>query len=122
MQLFETLDDSNFILYAARNYYSPRCIDAEEFYDDLNRFKYIKRLVNRYSRGGDLGVNLVLNHITVIMNVFGYEAGLKMLEYKIGLDNWPIIKPFLVFTRSIDNSQYTGVSMDEEVVNKLREI
>lgn len=122
MQLFETLDESNFLLYAARNYYSPRCIDADEFYDDLNRFKYIKRLVNRYNKGGDLGERLILNHITVLMNVFGYEAGLKMLEYKIGIDNWPIIKPFLVFTRSIDNDQYTGISMDEEVVNKLREI
>jgi len=122
MQLFDRLDESNFLLYAAKHYYSPRCIDADEFYDDLNRFKYIKRLVNRYNKGGDLGERLILNHITVLMNVFGYEAGLKMLEYKIGLDNWPIIKPFLVFTRSIDNSQYTGVSMDEEVVNKLREI
>ena len=122
MQLFETLDESNFLLYAARNYYSPRCIDAEEFYDDLNRFKYIKRLVNRYKNGGDLGERLILNHITVLMNVFGYEAGLKMLEYKIGLDEWPIIKPFLVFSKSIDVDQYTGISMNEDVVEKLRNI
>ena len=122
MQLFETLDESNFLLYAARNYYSPRCIDAEEFYDDLNRFKYIKRLVNRYKNGGDLGERLILNHITVLMNVFGYEAGLKMLEYKIGLDEWPIIKPFLVFSRSIAEDQYTGISMNEDVIEKLRKI
>ena len=122
MQLFETLDESNFLLYAARNYYSPRCIDAEEFYDDLNRFKYIKRLVNRYKNGGDLGERLILNHITVLMNVFGYEAGLKMLEYKIGLDEWPIIKPFLVMTKSIEIDQYTGISMNEDVVERLRKI
>jgi hypothetical protein len=122
MQLFETLDESNFLLYAARNYYSPRCIDAEEFYDDLNRFKYIKRLVNRYKNGGDLGERLILNHITVIMNVFGYEAGLKMLEYKIGLHDWPIVKPFLVLSKSIDVDQYTGISMNEDVVDKLRNI
>lgn len=122
MQLFETLDESNFLLYAARNYYSPRCIDAEEFYDDLNRFKYIKRLVNRYKNGGDLGERLILNHITVLMNVFGCEAGLKMLEYKIGLDEWPIIKPFLVMTKSIEINQYTGISMNEDVVEKLRKI
>ena len=122
MDLFNELDESNFILYAARHYYSPRCIDAEEFYDDINRFKYIKRLVNRYNRGGDLGERLLLNHLTVIMNVFGYEAGLKMLEYKIGLDNWDVIKPFLVFIRAIKEDQYTGMSMDEVVVDKLRNI
>jgi len=122
MDLFNKLDESNFILYAARHYYSPRCIDAEEFYDDINRFKYIKRLVNRYNRGGDLGERLLLNHLTVIMNVFGCEAGLRMLEYKIGLDDWSIIKPFLIFIRAIKEDQYTGMSMDEVVVDKLRNI
>lgn len=122
MQLFDKIDEDNFILYAAKNYYSPRCIDAEEFYDDLNRFKYIKRLVNRYDRGGDLRVNLVLNHITVIMNVFGYEAGLKMLEYKVGLREWSVIKPFLVYLRAIKEDQYTDVSMDDYVVDQLRKI
>ena len=122
MQLFEELNADNFVLYAARNYYSPRCIDAEEFYDDLNRFKYIKRLVNRYQRGGDLGEKLVLNHLTVIMNVFGFEAGLKMLEFKIGLHNFYVIKPFLVYLKAITNSQYTDVVMDPEVIDKLRKI
>ena len=122
MDLFKELDESNFVLYAAKHYYSPRCIDAEEFYDDLNRFKYVKRLVNRYNRGGDLGERLLLNHLTVIMNVFGYEAGLKMLEYKIGLQDWDVIKPFLVFIRAIKEDQYTGMSMDEVVVDKLRNI
>ena len=122
MQLFDKIDEDNFILYAAKNYYSPRCIDAEEFYDDLNRFKYIKRLVNRYDRGGDLRVNLVLNHMTVIMNVFGYEAGLKMLEYKVGLREWSVVKPFLVYLRAIKEDQYTDVSMDYYVVDQLRKI
>jgi len=122
MQLFENLDDENFILYAARNYYSPRCIDAEEFYDDINRFKYIKRLINRYNRGGELGVNLVLNHITVLMNVFGPEAGLKMLEYKIDIRDWAILKPFLVYVRAITPDQYTEIPMDEVVANELRDI
>ena len=122
MQLFDKIDEDNFILYAAKNYYSPRCIDAEEFYDDLNRFKYIKRLVNRYDRGGDLRVNLVLNHMTVIMNVFGFEAGLKMLEYKVGLREWSVIKPFLVYLKAIKEDQYTDVSMDDYVVDQLRKI
>jgi hypothetical protein len=122
MQLFDKIDEDNFILYAAKNYYSPRCIDAEEFYDDINRFKYIKRLVNRYDRGGDLRVNLVLNHMTVIMNVFGYEAGLKMLEFKVGLREWSVIKPFLVYLKAIKEDQYTDVSMDDYVVDQLRKI
>ena len=36
MHLFDELQDSTFELFAIRNYYSPRCVDAEEFYEDLN--------------------------------------------------------------------------------------
>ena len=122
MDFSEGLDKNNFLLFASRNYYSPRCIDAEEFFEDLSRFKYIKRLINRYQRGGELGERLILNHLTIIMNVFGYEAGLKMLEYKIGMDNWHIMKPFLVLTKAIREDQYTGTHMDQDVVEKLRNI
>ena len=122
MLLFDELDKDTFVLYAARNYYSPRCIDAEEFYDDLSRFKYIKRLVNRHQRGGDLGEKLLLNHLTILLNVFGHEAGLKMLEYKIGIENFDVIKPFLIFMNAIKVNQYTGIKMDQDVVDKLRSL
>ena len=120
MNLFDKLDENNFVLFAARHYYSPRCIDAEEFYEDLSRFKYVKRLVNRYGRGGDLGERLLLNHLTVILNVFGTQPGLKMLEYKIPEYDWPILKPFLVMLKAIEASQYTNIKMDENVIDKLR--
>ena len=122
MNLFDELNESNFVLYAARHYYSPRAIDAEEFYDDLHRFKYVKRLVNRYSRGGDLGERLLLNHLTVVFNIFGIQPALKMLEYKIPKHDWPILKPFLVMLQAIEPNQYTDIKMDEEVVNRLRQI
>jgi hypothetical protein len=122
MLLFDELDKDNFLIYAAKNYYSPRCIDAEEFYEDLSRFKYIKRLVNRHQRGGDLGEKLLLNHLTIILNVFGHQSGLKMLEYKIGLENFDVIKPFLIFMNAIKFDQYTDILMDQIVVEKLRKI
>ena len=67
----QQLDDSNFMLYAAANYDNPQCYDTDEFYDDLKRFKYLKRLLNRYKETGELKERLILNHLTVIYNVFG---------------------------------------------------
>jgi hypothetical protein len=122
MQLFDNLSEDNFLLFAAKNYYNPRCIDADEFYDDLNRFKYVKRLVNRYTNGGELSERLILNHITIILNVFGHESGKKMLEYKLGLESLNILKPFLVFLKAIEEHEYTGIIMDQFVVQRLREI
>ena len=33
------------VKFAIKHYYTPLGIDSEEFYGDLKRFKYIKRLV-----------------------------------------------------------------------------
>lgn len=122
MQLFNELNDDNFILFGARNYYNPVCIDAEEFYNDIKRFNYIKRLINRYNQSGILSERLILNHLILIFNVFGVQPGLKMLEFKIDKRDWNIIKPFLIFLKMIENHQYADVGMDEEVVNALRKI
>jgi hypothetical protein len=122
MKLFETLDESTFIIFAAKHYYNPTCIDADEFHEDIKRFKYIKRLINRHVDGGKLSVHLILNHLIVIFNVFGNSAGLKMLEYKIAPKDWSVIKPFLVYLKIVENEKYTGISMDQMVVEELRKI
>ena len=62
----ETLDNSNFLLYAAKHYDNPQCFDTKEFYDDLKRFKYLKRLFNRYKETGDLKERLIINHLQIL--------------------------------------------------------
>lgn len=122
MKLFAQLSEDNFLLYAAKHYYNPRCIDAEEFYEDLKRFKYIKRLINRYEDNEQLSERLILNHIIVIFNVFGIEPACRMLEYKFNDKQWVVIKPFLIFLKYITNDQYTEIPMDKTVVERLRKI
>jgi len=116
------LTKENLILYAAKNYYSPKCIDSEEFFEDLKKFNYIKRLISRYIETGVLSERLILNHLIIIFNAFGYEAGLNILELKIHVDRWNILKPFLIFLKAIQNDEYTNIEMDKYVVEKLREI
>lgn len=116
------LTNKNLILFAAKHYYNPKCIDSEEFFEDLKRFKYLLRLMNRYRDTGVLSERLILNHLIVIFNVFGYEAGLDILELKIDIDQWKVLKPFLIFLNAIRNDQYTNIEMDEYVVETLRKI
>ena len=122
MKIFDEVNDSNFMLFAARHYYNPRCIDVDEFYEDLNRFKYVKRLLNRYIESGKLPERLILNHLIVIFNAFDIAPTLKMLEHKLDKKHWPVIKPFLVFLRHIKNDDYIDVKMDWTVVEALRKI
>ena len=122
MIVFNELTEKNLFLYAAKHYKNPKFSDIDDFYEDLKRFKYIKRLLNRYLETDELPERLILNHLIVVFNVFGIEAALNILEFKLDNNHWPVIKPFLIFLNYIRNDQYTGITMDPEVVNVLRKI
>jgi hypothetical protein len=122
MLVFNELTEENLFLYAAKHYYNPKFSDVDEFYEDLKRFKYIKRLVNRYLDNGELAERLILNHLIVVFNAFGTEATLNILQLKLEDKHWPVIKPFLIFLKHITNDQYVEIKMDDNVVRKLRAI
>ena len=63
MIVFNELTEDNLFLYAAKHYRNPQFTDIEEFYEDLKRFKYIKRLINRYIEHDELAERLLLNHL-----------------------------------------------------------
>ncbi len=79
---FQKLNKNNFIMYAMKMYNNPQCNDMEEFYEDLNRIKYVKRLLGKYESKGDLRERLLLNHLIVLNNVFGSEACCRILFFK----------------------------------------
>ena len=120
--IFKELTEKNLLLYAAKHYKNPKFADIDEFYEDLKRFKYIKRLLNRYIETDDLADRLLLNHFIVVFNMFGTEAACNILELKLDKRHWPIVKPFLIFLNYIKNDQYTGITMDPTVVEALRKI
>jgi hypothetical protein len=128
----EKLDETNFLLYAAKYYDNPHCYDTLEFYDDLNRFKYIKRLFNRYEETGELKERLIVNHLTVLYNIFGAEAATRLLFLKLR-GHYHFLKPFLVLmgympdvVRAIGiegkNIINSDITMDPKIVDILRKI
>lgn len=100
------INESNFILYAAANYTNMQCYDTDEFYDDLKRFKYIKRLFSRYQEKGELKERLILNHLITLYNVFDPSATTRMLFYRVEERHWYILKTFLLFLNYMPNVVY----------------
>ena len=94
---FKKLNKNNFMKYAMKMYSNPQCVDMDEFYEDLNRIKYIKRLLGRYHKKGSLRERLVLNHIIILNNVFGSEACCRILFFKIEEKYHPYLKAFLLY-------------------------
>jgi hypothetical protein len=119
--LFDELNDENFLLYASRHYSNPQCTSTEEFYDDLNRFKYLKRLFKRQEQG-DLQERLILNHLIVLYNIFGIKASNKMMFYKIDKSHWPMLKTFLVYLNYLKEDELVEIPLNDNVVRVLREL
>ena len=129
--MIDKIDESNFMLYAAKHYDNPQCFDTLEFYEDLSRFKYIKRLFNRYEESGELKERLILNHLIILYNVFG-AATTKMLFFKLN-GHLHLLKPFILLLGFLpDKVSGVGVEnktiissdipMDDNIVQILRKI
>ena len=129
--IFDDITDDNFLMYAMKEYNDIQCTDIEEFYDDLKKIKYIKRLFNIYKNTGQLKERLILNHLIVFYNVFPIQAGTRILFYKIEKSFWPMLKTFLIFLdrmpETIDSIRgktirTSDIQLDEGIVTRLRSI
>ena len=120
--IFDVLTEENFTLFAAKSYANPQCTHIEEFYDDLNRFKYLKRLLKMYREHDDLQYRLILNHIIVLYNVFGIKSANKMMFYKLDKEYWHIVKTFLVYLHYLPEDELINVPLDPTVVEVLRKV
>ena len=127
--VFDDLNEKNFLLYAMKEYDNPQCVQVEEFYDDLKKVKYIKRLLNQYLNEGILKERLLLNHIIVFYNVFPVRSATRILFLKIEEEFWPILKTFLVYLSympeiidSINGRAIISdnIQLDQGVVDRLR--
>lgn len=96
---FNIIDESNYTLFAAKYYDPGHEADILEFQDDLNRIKYLKRLFSRYTQSDDiekLNIQLALNHIIILYNVFGTSAT-RILFFRVEPELWSVLSSFLLF-------------------------
>ena len=123
----QPLNDDNIVYFAMKNYSNPSCKDVEEFLEDFNRIKYIKRLFNRYEQNGVLRERLILNHIITLYNVFGVIASTRMLFNRVDEKHYSILKTFLVYLNycpenKFDNIDIVSIPLDTKIVQQLRSL
>ena len=126
---FENLTDANYLMFAMKEYSNEQCKSMEEFYDDLKKIKYIKRLINRFLENGKLKEILILNHLIVFYNVFDNKAATRLLFFKIEEKYWSVLKTFLIYlsmmpdiVKGIRGKDVisSDIQLNQEVIDKLR--
>lgn len=120
--MFHKITNSNVLLFAIKYYNNPQCSGESEFYDDMNRFKYIKRLLTKYKETGILKGRLILNHIIIITNLFGVDAGTTLLLFKIDKEFWPQLKSFLIFLNMMRSNDLNDIKEDENIKRILEKL
>jgi hypothetical protein len=126
----ERLTEENFLVYCAKVYDNPGMQSSEEFLEDLNRIRYIKKLLTRYQDAGELKERLILNHMITLHNCFGIHLA-KILFLKTE-KQYHYIKPFLILLNALpaiihNVGKYSTVitddiPLDQEIVIRLRGI
>ena len=125
----ESLNDKTFIVFAMKSYDNPQCENIEEFYEDINRVKYIKRLLGRFIKKGVLKERLILNHIIIMGNVFGPLATSRMLFFKLEEELYSSLKTFLLylgylpeFPHQISETDMQDIPIDLRIMKVLKGI
>ena len=119
---FEKLTKDNVLMFAIKAYDNPQALGTKEFYDDMKRFKYLKRLFKKYSISGEFKDRLILNHLIILGNVFGIESTNALLFFKVDKTHWPILKSCLVYLNYLQDSDVPQVKKNEKVYKQLKEL
>lgn len=96
----EQLNDDTVLLYAIKAYDKLNYVKSE-FEEDYKTFRYVKRLLQRYRSTGELKQNLILNHLSLVYNLFGIEPGTRLLFFKMDEADYATLKTFLVYLNTM---------------------
>jgi hypothetical protein len=117
--MYEKITSDNVIMFAIKHYDNPQCEGEREFYDDMKRFKYIKRLLRKYKDTSILKERLLLNHIIILNNLFGPEACVTLLLFKIQREYWETLKSFLLFLNILRDDELKNINENKKVLEIL---
>jgi len=120
--MFKEITKDNWLLFAQQNYDNPTLETEIEFYDDIKRFKYLKRLFRKYDITGEIKIRLILNHLVVLQNVFGAEAAITLLLYKIDNKYWSVLKTCLNYLEYLYPHELDNIETDKNIEEILKEL
>ena len=90
------------------------------------RIKYIKRLLYKFRKTGILKTRLILNHVIILQNMFGVEASVRILFFKVPPELHSSLKSFFYYLNyipphNIPEINRDKIALDEIILSELRQ-
>lgn len=122
------VNDENYLLLAIHHYQGNLSGGMREFEDDLKRVHYIKRLIRRFQKNGEVPVRLLLNHYVILYNTFGNFATIMLWHRMPEMQSYH--KPFLAAINrlptliSLNGNTFitSEIQSDEALLKLIQEI
>ena len=74
--MFSKITKKNWLFFAIKNYNVPNLDSEQEFYEDVKRFKYLKRLFRKYK------ATRILGYIKNFFSIFKYNKRRRIAKCK----------------------------------------
>lgn len=116
------LEKNSYDFFAFNYYTNKSCFSKEEFYDDLSRAHYSRKLVKKIHRGGQVNIRLLVNHITLFTNVFELDAAKELLLFNCSLEEKEIYKTVLNYLGFLNVDEMKDVRFNLETAKMLKEL
>lgn len=121
------LSVDNFVNYAMRHYDNPSCRTIDDFNEDIMKFTLVRKLLSKVENN-TVNIRLLLNHLTVLFNVFEREACVSMLFFKTDKAHWHYLVTILDYLNYLPEYVFdvgintTLINKDDNMLTYLREI
>ncbi len=121
------IDKNNFVQIAIKAYDNPQCKTLEQFNDDVYKFSLVKKLL-KFEKYESEYIQMTLNNIVALYNVFECEECTKMLFFKVRKEHWHKLKTYIIFLGYMPeeildlNLKSSDIQICQQIAKELRAV
>ena len=116
------ITSENLEVLGAKAYTNNGCLSTEEFLEDLSKFKLIKKLARKISKGNSKNLRLLTNHIICFTNNFETKFSKEVLLMDAGEQEKKVIRAILLYLGFLTKQEYTAALLDFETIKLLKDM
>lgn len=114
--------NDNLEIIAAKSYTNTSCLSTEEFLEDLNKHKVIKKLAKKISKNNSKNLRLLTNHIICFTNNFEIKFAKELLLFDCNESEKKVIRAVLLYLGFLTKNEYTAALLDYETIILLKDM